>query len=187
VADRVVGRVALLQIQRSTLKYDRRYDPTPLLGVPEVMITPKGVLGAADGGWMVDAHHADHPFARGRGLRPLSIGFTSHYAAISARFGEVPLGIAGENIVVDTHRRWTALDLGQGVVVNRTELPNPRVATPCLEFTSFLLGLPRRADRYDVADEMDYLDEGTRGFLLDVGRIREPLRVAVGDLVTLAE
>ncbi len=59
------------------------------------------------------------------------------------------------------------------------------MATPCLEFTSYLLGLPTRAARGDVEGELEFLDEGTRGFLLDVGRVREPLRVAVGDEVVL--
>jgi hypothetical protein len=71
------------------------------------------------------------------------------------------------------------------VVVNGVELVGPRVAAPCLEFTSYLLGLPERASRDNVSGELEFLDGGTRGFLLDVGRVREPLRVAVGDEVTL--
>jgi hypothetical protein len=181
----LLGRVVRLQIQRTSLKYDRQYDPVPLLSVPEVVITARGVVGAVDRGWMLDAHHADHPFPRGRGLRPLSIGFTSHYGEIDGRFGPVPLGIGGENMIVSSDRRWTEEDLGGGVVVNGVELVSPRVAAPCLEFTSYLLGLPERAPRDDVTGELEFLDGGTRGFLLDVGRVREPLRVAVGDEVTL--
>ncbi len=181
----LLGHVVRLQIQRSSLKYDRQYDPVPLLSVPEVVITARGVVGAVDRGWMLDVHHADHPFPRARGLRPLSIGFTSHYDEIDGRFGSAPLGIAGENLIVASDRRWSEEDLGAGVVVNGVELVDPRVATPCLEFTSYLLGLPERAARDDVAGELEFLDGGTRGFLLDVGRVREPLRVAVGDEVTL--
>ena len=180
-----LGRVVRLQIQRSSLKYDRQYDPVPLLEVPEVVITAHGVVGAVDRGWMLDAHHADHPFPRGRGLRPLSIGFTSHYDDLAGRFGSVPIGIGGENVIVATDRRWTEEGLGAGVVVNGVELVDPRVATPCLEFTSYLLGLPERAARDEVIGEMEFLDGGTRGFLLDVGRVREPLRVAIGDEVGL--
>lgn len=181
----VVGRVARLQIQRSSLVVDKRYDPTPLLSVPEVTVTAHGVVGAVDGGWMLDVHHADHPFPRGRGLRPLSIGFTAHYDEIGRRFGETALGVGGENLIVETGRRWSLDDLGAGVVVNGVELTAPRVAAPCIEFTSYLLGWPERPSRDDVASELEMLDGGTRGFLLDVGRVRVPLRIAVGDEVSL--
>jgi hypothetical protein len=105
---------------------------------------------------------------------------------MAGRFGSAPPGIAGENLIVATDRRWTVDELGSGVVVTGVFLGDPRVAAPCLEFTSYLLGLPQRAGRGEVEGELEFLDDGTRGFLLDVGRIREPLRVAVGDEVLLA-
>lgn len=186
-----IGRVALLQVQRCPLRRDARYDPAPLLPVAAAAIGSRGMLGLVDGGWVVDAHHAAHPDVRGRGLRPLSVGFSSHYAAMASRFGDVPLGIAGENVVIETERTWTAADLAAGLIVETTEgsellLGTPRPAEPCLEFTSFLLGLPERASRGDVLADLDFLSGGMRGFIVDVGRVREVVRIAVGARVRAA-
>src|SRR5256885_7832965 len=51
---RDVGEIVRLQIQRSSLKTgekpNRRYDPTPLLTVERLPLTPRGALGPSDGG-----------------------------------------------------------------------------------------------------------------------------------------
>ena len=176
-----IGHVARLQVQRCPLRRDARYDPSPLLPVEAAAISTRGLLGLAGGGWVVDAHHADHPDVRGRGLRPLSVGFSSHYAAMASRFGDVPLGVAGENVVIETERTWTADDLASGVIIETIEgsqllLESPRPAEPCLEFTSFLLGLPVRAHRDQVLPDLDFLSGGMRGFIVDVGRVRKMVR-----------
>jgi hypothetical protein len=193
-----IGTVVRLQIQRTPLiqsapsRGDRTYDPAPLLSVERMMVSARGALGWCDGGWMLDVHHADHPQVRGRGLRGLSMGFTSHYHAMTERFGHVPLGVAGENVIAETPRRWTADELEGGVVVrpggggDDLVLRPVRPAEPCLEFTSFLLTLPRRAARDDVASELEFSSGGTRGFLVDPGSVRTPQPVAVGDEVWLA-
>jgi hypothetical protein len=144
-------------------------------------------VGETPSGWALDVHHADHPDVRGRGLRPLSMGFTSHYSAMAERFGDVPLGEGGENLIVATDRRWTLDDLAGGVVVRSAAgedvvFDGVRPAEPCLEFTSHLLGLAECATRDEVLAELDFLAGGTRGFLLD-GRLRGPHVVAVGDEV----
>src|SRR6266702_4866570 len=118
---RTIGTVTRLQIQRSSLKTgekpDRIYDPAPLLPVPRLSVTPDGVLGAsADGGWMVDVHHRTHPATKNEdGLHGVSLGFTSHYAAMRERFGErIVVGCAGENVIVATDRMFTYDDLAGG-------------------------------------------------------------------------
>ncbi|MGH7673612.1 MAG: hypothetical protein ACREMC_12000, partial [Gemmatimonadales bacterium] len=108
---RTIGTVTRLQIQRSSLKTgekpDRVYDPAPLLAVPHLLVTPDGVLGAGEGGaWIVDVHHRAHPLTKNEdGLHGVSVGFTSHYAAIRDRFGDrIVIGCAGENIIVAADR-----------------------------------------------------------------------------------
>lgn len=185
-----IGTVVRLQIQRTPLRRGGVYDPSPLLAVERAMVGARGMVGWSEGGWMLDVHHADHPEVRGRGLRALSMGFTSHYERMGRRFGDVPLGVAGENVLVDTPQRWTVEDIGAGVVVRSTGgedlvLGPARPAEPCLEFTSFLLGLPRRAERDEVAGELGLLSGGTRGFLVDPGRVGTLRPIAVGDEVWL--
>ena len=185
----LIGRVVRLQLQRGPLRRNATYDPSALVAVERAIVSGRGFIGAVAGGWMLDVHHADHPEVRGRGLRGLSMGFSSHYAAMAQRFGDLPLGVAGENLIVGTERRWTVSDLEPGVAIHPADGESEAVfapvrpAEPCLEFASFVLGLPERAARDDVRDELDFLSGGMRGFLVDPARLRSPHPVAVGDEV----
>ncbi len=184
----MIGRVVLLQVQRQPLKHDGVYDPAALLEVEELQVSAHGALGRIGDSWIVDTHHAAHPRGRGRGLRGVSMGMTSHYAAMEERYGGVPLGVAGENIIVEATRRWEERELAAGVVIrsadgSELEFPAAPAAAPCLEFTSFLLGLPHRASRHEVDADLDFLDGGTRGFIIDASRIRTPSPVRLGDEV----
>jgi len=127
---RTIGTVTRLQVQRSSLKTgdkpNRAYDPAPLLPVPRLSVTPDGVLGAADnGGWIVDVHHRAHPETKNEdGLHGVSIGFTSHYAAMRERFGDrIVIGCAGENIIVAADRVFTYDDLAGGVAIVAADGP----------------------------------------------------------------
>lgn len=188
MSERSLGRIVRLQVQRAPVKHKgSAYDPGPILFVDRAAIGPGGTVGWTDRGWVLDVHHAAHPSARGGGTRPLSIGFTGHYALMAERFGDLPVGIAGENVIVDHDGRVLPEDL-QGAVVLRTAVGDvaatgARVAAPCREFTSFLLGLDRVADRTEIGDEMEFLERGTRGFILDVSGLDRPMSVAVGDEV----
>jgi len=186
VGDRI-GRIVRLQVQARSLKEAGTYDPTPILASPVASIDAGGMLIWNGTGWVVDAHHRLHPRSRGRGRRPLSIGFTGHYRAMSAEFGGVPVGIAGENIIVD----GPALrlhDLGDGVVI-RTRggreiiLGNPRPAEPCRPFTSFLVGSDEVLPRASITGELAFLSGGRRGFLVTVDPADGPVSVRVGDEV----
>lgn len=186
--DRLLGPLIRIQVQRDPLKAKGQgYDPVPILAVEEAIIGPPGVIGRHEGSWVMDAHHAAHPNSRAGGRRALSIGFSGHYDRIAERFGSTPLGCAGENLIVATDRR---IDLGdlEGVVVVRTvdgEVPlgSARVAAPCREFTSFMLGRPDVAPREEIADDLSFLDDGMRGYILDMKTLEGAHRVRIGDEV----
>lgn len=184
----LLGPIVRIQIQRNPLKKPGiGYDPAPVQAVDEAVIGPPGLVGRHEGSWIIDAHHAGHPTSRGGGRRALSIGFSEHYDRIAARFGAAPLGCAGENLIVATDRRIGPGDL-EGVVVVRTDdaevpLGGARVAAPCAEFASFLLGRDEVAPRDEVADDLEFLDGGTRGYILDLRPLEGAHRIRVGDHV----
>jgi hypothetical protein len=172
---REIGRIAALQIQRSSLKTgekpDRVYDPAPLLSVPRLAITPDGALGeAADGSWVIDIHHRAHPATKNAdGQHGLSVGFTGHYAAMRERFGgRIRAGCAGENIIAESAQRWSFDDVSRGFAVLSTagdevaRLRVLQVAHPCRPFTGWALG--RRVDPEHLKESLQFLDEGMRGF-----------------------
>src|SRR3989442_15237981 len=172
---RDIGRVARLQIQRSSLKTgekpSRVYDPAPLLSVDRLVVTPDGVLGEApDRAWIVDIHHRAHPHTKNPdGAHGVSVGFTGHYAAMQDRFGDrIAIGCAGENIIVETDRRYALDDLRAGLAVRSTDgaelvrLSVLDVATPCRPFTGWALG--GTVESAVLKSHLQFLDGGTRGF-----------------------
>jgi len=186
---RRLGPIVSLQVQRDVVKHRGvGYDPGPIVVVERAEIGPGGMLGLADGAWVVDSHHAAHPASRAGGRRPLSIGFTAHYGMMAERFGGIVTpGVAGENIIVDCDERVFEADLA-GTVVIRTsggdvELENARVAAPCAEFTSFLLRLSEVAPKRDLGDDVAFLEDGMRGFVLSTGHLQVSHPVAIGDEV----
>lgn len=186
MSDRFLGPIRLLQVQRRPLK-TRRYDPCPLLAVTEAVVGPEGMAALHEGAWVLDVHHAANPAGRGSPGRALSIGSTGHYRLMEARFGEVPLGVGGENILVQADGRLYLRDLLGEVLLRGAEgevpLTGARVAAPCLPFTSFLLGLDRVAERPEVAADLEFLGEGMRGFVLGAKPGTAPMLVRTGDEV----
>ena len=190
---RAIGTITRLQIQRSSLKTGEKptrvYDPGPLLAVPRLMVTPEGVLGGGDDGtWMVDVHHRTHPETKNEdGLHGVSLGFTSHYAAMRERFGDrLVLGCAGENIIVAADRPFTYDDLSGGVAIlapdgrERVRLRVLEVAHPCRPFTGWALG--RQVEPDVLKSHLQFLDGGMRGFYC-VGEGEGT--VSVGDQIAL--
>ncbi len=171
---RTIGTITRLQIQRSSLKTgekpNRVYDPTPLLPVPRLTVTPDGVLGAGTDGWIVDVHHRAHPETKNEdGLHGVSVGFTSHYAAMRDRFGErLVVGCAGENVIVAADRMFTYDDLAGGVAIVATDGPERvrlkvlQVAHPCRPFTGWAAS--GRVESDVLKAHLQFLDNGTRGF-----------------------
>jgi hypothetical protein len=150
----------------------RRYDPTPILAVPELRLTPIGVVGrTAAGEEVVDVHHRDHPDSRYRGENGVSVGFTAHYELMRDRFGaHLTDGIAGENVLVATDRPVHEMDVAQGLFVETSEgrmvhLEEAVVAEPCVEFSRFALRHAEKAPSNDaVAEALRFLRGGMRGF-----------------------
>jgi len=136
-------------------------------------------------------NHAVHPAGRGGGRRTLSIGFTGHYRRMAARFGDMPLGIGGENVIVECDERLFTDDLAGTLVILGSDgeiaVTGTRVAAPCREFTSFLLGVEGVAARGAIADELSFLGDGMRGFLVDGSALERPMAVRVGDLTVLRD
>ncbi len=185
MSDVKLGEIALLQIHRDLLVPGDRFDPAPLLQVDALSLDAAGVLGWTGEAWAVDVHHRSWPGRGGR--RPVSVGFTSHYDKMRQRFRDIPLGTAGENIIVTAAGPVGLSDLGDLVVrgANGSEavLAKPIVAKPCRQFTSFMLELPYKAEADEIADELAFLDEGTRGFIFRVDELAEPVVIKVGDEV----
>jgi MOSC domain-containing protein YiiM len=186
--ERDLGTIVRLQVQRDPLKEKGvSYSPEAILAVEEASLDLQGMLGRHDDRWVVDAHHSAHPRARGGGRRALSIGFTGHYDLMAQRFGASGVGYAGENIIVGADGRTTEADLAGEVVVHTAEgevvLHNARVAAPCAEFTSWIKGLDSVVPKLEQADDVEFLEHGTRGFILDVSHLERPVTIRVGDRV----
>jgi hypothetical protein len=192
----LIGTIVRLQIQTSSLKVGERprhYDPTPLRSLESLEVTADGVLGEIEPGALVlDVHHAHHPHSKHRsGTNGVSIGFTAHYAAMRERFGaHLSDGIAGENILIATLRRWQEQDLVGGVILvgessSLLTLGQIVVAAPCVEFSRYALRFPDDA-RPDasVTQALQFLDSGMRGFYATA--LGEPARVTLGTQVFLA-
>ena len=189
----LLGEVARLQVHRSAVKADEVYDPAPLVSVGLASFDTGGMLGWDGSAWLVDNHHASYPGSGESIRRAVSIGFTSHYDAMYRRFGErVTPGIAAENIIVETGSLIPLDRIAGGIEIHtadgeRLAFGDPLVAAPCREFTSCLLGLPRRAEREEIADDLEFLGDGMRGFVFGCQTVVQPVRVAVGDRVYVSD
>lgn len=185
-----LGPIVRLQIQQVPIKVKGTgYLPEQILPVDLAAVDAWGMVGWDGAKWIVDAHHKAHPSRRGGGRRPLSIGFTGHYRAMADRFGDAPLGVAGENIVVDGPA-VSLSDLGDGIVVETKSgdlisLERPRVAAPCVEFTSFMLGLEEVAPLADIEAPLADLHDGRRGFIVAADHSPQATEVSIGDQVFL--
>ena len=198
---RLIGTIARLQVQESSLKVGqrpRRYDPSALHSVPAISLSRSGVVGLVETGrTILDVHHQAHPASKNHaGMNGISLGFTSHYTAMRERFGgHLTDGIAGENILIaldedDSVRLLREEELIDGVVINGQDgrhvtLSSIIVAAPCVEFTRFALQFldDGRPDA-TVTDALRFLDAGMRGFYATYAG--EQSEVRVGDRVFLA-
>lgn len=186
----LIGKIVRLQVQKVPIKIKgEAYLPNEILSVDTASVDAWGMLGFHDGTWVVDAHHRSHPAARGGGRRPLSVGFTGHYDKMAETFESAPIGVAGENIIIDGPA-FALTDLGEGLVVETAsgafmQLERPRVAAPCIEFTSFMLGLDEVAPLADVSDALADLHDGRRGFIVAADHQPNPIEVLVGANVYL--
>lgn len=191
MSDRLIGRVVRLQIQRSSLKVGppkgRRYDPSPILSVERLILTPDGAEAECGGERLVDVHNARHPDTKNRGINDLSVGFTGNYRRIRAEFGaHVEDGIAGESILVECEMAPGLDGLQHGIEIETTQggfvtLGEASVAHPCVEFSRFCLG-QRGGEPAAIKRALQFLDDGVRGFYLSLPP-RAPVEIAVGAVV----
>ena len=188
---RPIGRLVLLQVQRTTLKTgikpNRTYDPTPLLRVLRAAVSPDGVMGWGDrDAWVVDVHHRAHPNTKNDdGVHGVSVGFTSHYDAMRRRFGDLlTLGCAGENLIAETSAMITADEIARGLVVTgpdgaeKVQLTVLKAAEPCRPFTAWAQG--KQVESTALKENLQFLQEGMRGFYLQA---EGSAVVEVGDLL----
>lgn len=197
---REIGRIKQVQIQRSSLKRGEHlsmyYDPTPLLVVESLELTPDGVFGITiNGKQVMDVHHADHPTSHNHnGINGVSLGFTGHYKAMRTQFGEHMVnGCAGENILIETDVIMALNDLGNRIAIQSKEtgefvhLINFKVAAPCVEFSQFAAnyGMPLAAEPLKAT--LQFLNDGIRGFyatVIDQGTL---MLVKAGDRVFVVD
>lgn len=178
----LLGTVVRLQVQRSRLKPSGAYDPSPLLEVDALEVSPAGVVGVTPDGPVLDVHHAAHPDTRHRGGNGLSLLPRAHYEDLRSRYGDHLVdGAAGESVLLDTDGPWRDLT-GRLVLATAgggsLELTDPVAAAPCVEFSRFCLG--RSATQEQLRATLDHLDGGTRGFYVTAagtGRIQRGARL----------
>ncbi|MBX5455831.1 MAG: hypothetical protein IRZ31_02920 [Thermogemmatispora sp.] len=192
-----LGPIVRLQVQTAPLKVaggeeGLRYDPAPLRSVTQLWLSAYGVFALLpDGSHLLDVHHQDYPGSRNRGGKNgVSLGFTAHYQAMRARFGEhLTDGCAGENILIATEQMLRLEQLTHGLLIVRATGEQPvvltrlRVATPCLEFTRFALGPEALfASPPELKAALQFLDRGQRGFYATCPA-EEAVAIACGDQV----
>jgi hypothetical protein len=193
---REIGTIVRLQVQRASLKAGekplRTYDPSPLLPVERVRVSPAGVVALLpDRATVIDVHHRDHPHSKYADRNAVSIGFTANYARMRERFGDrVWNGCAGENILIESAAAPGLADLERGVIIRCREsgvdlwLKDAMIDRPCVEFSRYSLQMPG-ADRSSAAikETLQFLDGGVRGYYLTPANEDGALVVAVGDRV----
>ena len=195
-----IGRIKQVQIQRSSLKRGERlsryYDPSPLLVVESLELTPDGVFGITiNGKQVMDVHHADHPTSRNHdGINGVSLGFTSHYKAMRSQFGERLVdGCAGENILIETDAIMTLNDLGNRIAIQSKEirgfihLINLEVAAPCVEFSQFAANHGKPLVAEPLKATLQFLNDGMRGFYATVIDQETLMLVKAGDRVFVVD
>lgn len=165
-----IGTVSLLQIQTGVMTGRGGYDLAKLVAVDRLRLTPDGALGLSNGDWIVDRHHRQHPAAKHWFAEDtVSFGFTSHYEHMWELFRSIPLGQAGENIIVEAPAMLALSDIAGGLRVETpstgVEFREPAIAEPCVEFTRFMTNQPD-ADASALKPQREKLRKGVRGFVV---------------------
>ncbi len=194
-----IGVIRVVQIQTGKLKAgekpERYYDPSHILRVDALLLTHDGVTGLTDdGGRIIDIHNARHPETRNNGTNGISLGFTAHYRRMRERFGaRITDGIAGENIIIESDTPFHAEDLQAGLVIEsggqQRRFHYVKIALPCNEFSTFCLTGDRvgSAAASDLKAALQFLDQGTRGFMIAPYPDADGSEVRAGDMVYVLE
>ena len=190
------GKIKLVQLQPSGLIIETPsgyfYDASRLVEVNSLLITSKGIEATtSDGEHVLDIHHLDHPNKLYDGGDLICIGFTSHYEAMRARFGQHMIdGIAGENIIIEYDKEVWTEDLGQQIAIENIETGRMTLldfvcfAAPCDEFSHFAAqSQDKRLPAAELKATLQFLNNGRRGFLLVLHDGQEAAIIRPGDRV----
>jgi hypothetical protein len=191
---RQIGVVKQVQVQRASLKVGQKplevYDPAALRRVDGLRLSPLGVIGLLTGEEIVDVHNALHPQSKNGGVNGISVGFTSHYAAMRQRFGPHLIdGIAGENILVEVEGPFVLEAMGGRLIFQKAATGEQvvveiaRAAAPCEPFSRFALQQGPPVAPEVMKATLQFLGGGTRGFYASAqgGVISSGDKVFVGD------
>jgi len=193
---RELGRVKLVQVQPDGLIIETPsgyfYDESRLVKVDRLHITSLGIEATTPKGeHVLDIHHINHPKKAYDNNDLVSIGFTSHYQAMRANFGEHLLdGMAGENIIIEYELDVWMEDLGRQIAIENGDtgrmarLDVVSFAAPCEEFSHFAASSQhKRLPAAELKSTLQFLGNGRRGFLLVLSDDQEPVTVRSGDRV----
>lgn len=193
---RELGKVKLVQVQPSGLIIETPsgdfYDASRRVEVDHLLITSMGIeTTMPDGDHVLDIHHISHPDKAYGNDDLISIGFTSHYAAMRERFGEHMIdGTAGENIIIEYDEEVWMDNIGQQIGIESaktgqvTLLDLVSFSTPCNEFSHFAANSQdKRLPRKELKSTLQFLNKGRRGFLLLLSNSQRSAIVRPGDRV----
>ena len=193
---RELGRVKLVQVQPSGLIIETPsgyfYDVSRRVEVESLFITSLGIEATTPGGeHVLDIHHINHPDKAYDNNDLISIGFTSHYEAMRARFGAHMVdGSAGENIIIEFNEEVWPEDLGSQIAIESTETGQTTLldvvcfAAPCDEFSHFAAqSQDERLPAAELKAILQFLNNGRRGFLLVLSAGQEAVTIKRGDKV----
>jgi hypothetical protein len=191
-----MGRVKLVQVQPSGLIIETPsgyfYDVTRRVEVESLRISQLGIEATThEGDHVLDIHHISHPGKAYDDDDLVCIGFTSHYEAMRARFGEHLVdGSAGENIIIEYEEEVWPADLGQRIGIENQDSGHMTIldltshASPCREFSLFATQSQHvQLPPVKLRETLQFLENGRRGFLLVLGDGQDAAEVRRGDRV----
>jgi hypothetical protein len=201
---RQLGEVTLVQVQPQGLIIETPgatptgsfYDASRRVEVDRLRITPSGIEATLPGGeHVLDIHHLDHPGKAYDDDDLVSIGFTSHYDAMRAEFGQHMVdGIAGENIVIDNPTEIWPEDLAGTVTIENQDtgrlatLNLVSFAAPCVEFSQFCVqDQHSKIPTNRLREILRFLGRGRRGYLFVLDDKIDEVTVRAGDRVLISE
>ncbi len=197
-SSRDLGHVKLVQVQPAGLIVETPsgyfYDVTRRVEVDGLLITSLGIEATTpEGEHVLDIHHISHPDKAYDDDDLVCIGFTSHYKAMRARFGQHMVdGAAGENIIIEYEQEVWPSDLGQRIAIenqdtgHKTLLDLVSHASPCREFSLFATQSQHvKLPPDKLRETLQFLENGRRGFLLVLNNGQETAVVRPGDRVSV--
>ena len=183
-----IGSVVKMQVSCTRIRLGPVFDPAPLREVSRARVSAEGVIGFDGNAWMLDSHHQTFPDRRPVALhRALLIGFEGNYRRVWDTHRPIPLGAAGENLIVSSDRVITPEEIAGGVRIGHgedaIELYPAMPAVACAPFARYVLNRPDLSAE-EAGDTRRELSQGLRGYLLAYDRT-EPYDVLPGTKVAI--